>query len=128
MEPHQLWVPISLFVIAGAVATLALLLWFFDRRHERAVRLQLAELGEAAGLPSTLVRPQTPDALKSEGIVLLGTALGFAGTSGAAAIAGLSGSMLALPLAVASVLAGAGVGKIVASMTMSRAETDAAPR
>jgi hypothetical protein len=120
MQPHQLWVPIALFIVAGAVATLALLLWFLDRRHDRTVRLQLAEMGGAGDVPVALLRPQTPETLRSEGIVLLGTALGFAGTSGAAAIAGLSGVLLALPLSVAAVLAGAGGGKIVAAMTMSR--------
>jgi hypothetical protein len=128
MQPHQLWVPIALFVIAGAVATLALLLWFFDRRHDRAARLQLAEMDEAGAMPALLLRPQTPDTLRSEGIVLLGTALGFAGTYGAAAIAGLSGIVLALPLAVAAVLAGAGAGKVVAAMASSRSKTDAGAR
>lgn len=128
MEPHQLWVPISLFVIAGAVVTLALLLWFFDRRHDRAVRLQLAEMGDAGNVPSTLLRPQTPDSLRSEGIVLIGTALGFAGTFGAAMAAGLSGTVLALPLAVASVLAGAGAGKIVAALASSRVSSETGAR
>jgi len=128
MQPHQLWVPIALFIVAGAVATLALLLWFLDRRHDRTVRLQLAEMGGAGDVPVALLRPQTPETLQSEGIVLLGTALGFAGTSGAAAIAGLSGVLLALPLSVAAVLAGAGGGKIIAAMTMYRTPAGTGPQ
>ena len=123
MEPHQLWVPIVFIVVLGAVLLLALLLWFFDRKHFRNAVLQLSELdgdGKWTG-HHPLLRPYTAETQRAEGIVLIGTGLGFAASSGVVALFGLSGDVLALPMAVASVLIGAGAGKILASRLRSRA-------